>query len=127
MLLSEYQAELSSVIERFSRTSLITASELSIDARSPKIGVIKGSMQFIDGSQLYFTEYVDCRYRLEKLNYSYHCQDANGSLLFRYDNAVHKPALPYSNHKHDASGSISAAEPPELAAVLEEAIERFVS
>ena len=75
MLLSEYQTQIISVIDHYSRTNLITASEIILDARSPKIGVIKGNIEFIDGTQLFFTEYVDCRYRLEKLNYSYHCQD----------------------------------------------------
>lgn len=127
MLLSEYQAEISSIIDRYSRTDLITTSELTVDSRSPKLGIIKGSIRFFDGSQLFFTEYIDCRYCLEKLNYSYHCQDADGSLLFRYDNAVHKPALAYSDHKHAADGSIAASTLPELSLVIEEAMERFIA
>ena len=127
MLLSEHQTQIISVIDHYARTNLITASEIVLDARSPKIGVIKGTIEFIDGTQLFFTEYVDCRYRLEKLNYSYHCQDANGTLIFRYDNAAHKPALPHRNHKHEPSGNIIAAEPPDISAILDEVMEQFVS
>ena len=29
--------------------------------------------------------------------YAYHYQDADTNLVFRYDNAAHKPALPRSN------------------------------
>ena len=100
MLLSEYQATLAEIIGRYGRTDLIVASELNTDARTPKIGVIRGNITFFDGSQLYFNEYVDTRYRLEKLTYAYHYQDVEGNLIFRYDNAAHKPALPFPCHKH---------------------------
>ncbi|NJD37845.1 MAG: hypothetical protein FIA89_05910 [Geobacter sp.] len=127
MLLSEYQTQIICVIDHYARTNLITSSEIVLDARSPKIGVLKGSIEFIDGTQLFFTKYVDCRYRLEKLNYSYHCQDSDCTLIFRYDNAAHKPVLPHPNHKHETTGNIIAAEPPELAAILDEIMEQFVS
>jgi hypothetical protein len=44
MLLSEYQTQIISVIDHYARTNLITASEIILDARSPKIGVIKGTI-----------------------------------------------------------------------------------
>jgi hypothetical protein len=76
MLLSEYQTHLAEVIDRYARTDLIVTSELNADARTPKIGVIKGVITFVDGSRLFFSEYVDARYRLEKLTYAYHYQDS---------------------------------------------------
>jgi hypothetical protein len=118
MLLSEYQAQLSTVIDRYSRTDLLVSCEISTDSRTPKIGIIKGKLTFADGTQFFFTEYVDVRYRLEKLSYSYHYQGPNGDLIFRYDNAVHKPKLLFSFHKHLVSGEICEAEPPELEFVI---------
>jgi len=56
----------------------------------------------------------------------YQCQDARGNLVFRYDNAAHKPALSFGEHKHVPSGEVVPAEAPELEAVLEEIMERFV-
>lgn len=53
MLLSEYQAQLAEVICRYARTDLIIASELNTDARTPKIGVVRGFIAFCDGSQLF--------------------------------------------------------------------------
>jgi hypothetical protein len=126
MLLSEYQAELAEIVGRFARTDLVVASELSVDARTSKMGVIKGSLSFADGTRLFFTEYVDTRYRLEKLTYSYHCQDALARLLFRYDNSAHKPALSFSGHKHLATGEIVEASVPDLSSVLDEVLERLV-
>lgn len=126
MLLSEYQAQLAGIIDRYARTDLIVASKLTSDARTPKIGAIKGTITFADGSRLFFNEYVDARYRLEKLSYAYHCQDAEGNLVFRYDNAAHKPALPYACHKHLPDGTATEAAAPEFASLMEEAMERFL-
>lgn len=126
MLLSEYQAQLAEVIDRYARTDLIVASELNLDARTPKIGAIKGSITFVDGSRLFFTEYVDARYRLEKLTYSYHFQNADGSLIFRYDNATHKPALPFSCHKHLPDCAFVESSAPEFSMLIDECMERFV-
>lgn len=43
-----------------------------------EIGLIKASIIFADDSKLFVTEYVDLRYKLEKLTYSFHYQDKNG-------------------------------------------------
>ena len=51
--------------------------------------------------------------------YAYHYQDAAQQLVFRYDNAAHRPALPQPAHVHTPSG-IEPASPPALAAVLDE-------
>ena len=126
MLLSEYQAHLAGVIDRYARTDLIVASELTADARTPKIGVIKGSITFSDSTRLFFSEYIDARYRMEKLSYAYHCQDADDNLVFRYDNAAHKPALPYPCHKHLPDGRIFESAVPEFALLIEEVMERFL-
>lgn len=126
MLLSEYQAYLAGIIDRYARTDLIVASELNADARTPKIGVMKGVITFFDGSQLFFSEYVDTRYRLEKLTYAYHYQDAEGILIFRYDNAAHKPALPFPYHKHRSDGMIIESAAPDFSVLIDEAMERFI-
>jgi hypothetical protein len=36
--------------------------------------------------------------------YAYHYQDVERNLIFRYDNAAHRLALPYPAHKHTQSG-----------------------
>lgn len=126
MLLSEYQAHLAGVIDRYARTDLIVSSALSVDARTPKIGVIRAQIVFFDGSQLYLTEYVDARYRLEKLSYSHHCQDEGGNLLFRYHNAAHKPPLSFPSHKHLPGGAIIEASVPDLENILDEVMEQML-
>ncbi len=125
MLLTEYLKDLAKVIDEFSKTDFIVASELKIDARTEKIGLIKVSIVFTDDSKLFVTEYVDLKYKLEKLAYSFHYQDKDGKLIFRYDNASHKPTLGFKNHKH-SKGVISQSEIPELRYILEEIIGDFL-
>ncbi len=53
MLLSEYVADIVRSIDEYSKTELIAHSDISSDLRTPKIGIIKGSIAFIDDSKLY--------------------------------------------------------------------------
>jgi len=119
MFLAEYLSVLTSQVAECSRTGLIIFSEIKTDLRTEKIGVITGVIEFLDESKLFLTEYVDLRYRLDKLTYRYHYQDKNGELIFRYDNALHKPRRPSKEHKHVKGGLISCGA-PELREVLEE-------
>lgn len=120
MLLTEYFARFVKVIEEYSKTHLITDSGLSIDCRTEKIGIIKGKVTFIDCSSLFFTEYLDLRYKAEKLTYAFHYQQKDGKLLFRYDNANHKPRLKFVSHKHLSTGEIIQSGIPELSDIFEE-------
>ncbi len=125
MLLTEYLSGLVKTIDEYSKSGYVLTSELKIDARTEKIGLIKGAIIFIDNSKLFFTEYLDLRYRIEKLTYSFHYQDKNSKLIFRYDNATHKPALSFEDHKHIGS-HILQSEIPELRNVLEEIISNLL-
>jgi hypothetical protein len=83
MLLTEYLSELVHVIDEYAKTNLIISSEIKNDFRTDRIGIIKGNLVFADQSILYFTEYLDLRYRPEKLSFSYHYQKAlKGTDLF---------------------------------------------
>jgi len=119
MFLAEYLSVLTAQVDQYSRTALITSSEIKADFRTEKIGVIRGIIEFIDESKLFLTEYIDFRYKLEKLTYAYHYQDKNGQLIFRYDNAVHKPRLDFKDHKH-LKDKVISCHIPELRQVLEE-------
>ena len=53
--------------------------------------------------------------------YNYHYQRADGTLVFRYDNAPHYPDLPgFPEHKH-SGGQVLSAPAPDLSQVLIEA------
>ncbi|MDN3511827.1 MAG: DUF6516 family protein [Candidatus Jettenia sp.] len=120
MLLTEYFARLVKGIEEYSKTNLIIDTDLHLDCRTEKIGIIKGVITFIDDSKLFFTEYLDVRYKIEKLTYSFHFQQKDGKLIFRYDNADHKPRLNFNSHKHLSSDEIVQSSIPEISDIFEE-------
>ena len=123
MLLHEYFDAIQSIIKGYSRANLILASEMNIDFRTDKIGIIQGTIDFVDESSLHFTEYLDLRYGIDKLTYSFHYQERNGKLIFRYDNARHKPALNCADHKHLSDGSAIPSQQPEIKTVFSEIID----
>ena len=126
MLLTEYLEKLSCMIDDYSKTGYIFSSELNIDIRAENIVLIKATITFTDESRLSVTEYLDLTSRTEKLSYSYHYQDINGKLLFRYDNAAHKPLLGFVHHKH-VGDSVSQCDPPDLNTTLAEIITEVVA
>jgi hypothetical protein len=126
MLLSEYLSDIVRTIDEYSKTELIAHSDISSDIRTPKVGIIKGTITFIDDSKLYFTEYVDSRYKIQKLSYSFQYQNSRNELKFRYDNAVHKPKLTFTEHKHLKDGSVVEADAPEFSGILREIINSFL-
>jgi hypothetical protein len=83
--------------------------------------IIKGALVFLDESKLFFIEYLDLRYKIEKLSYSFHYQSKKGELIFRYDNARHKPELKYREHKHTKE-AVAQCGSPDLRTVLEEIV-----
>lgn len=93
--------------------------EFQADARSLSKGYIRGILEFNNGSQLHFREFLDTAQAEPRLMYAYHYQNRNGSLIFRYDNAAHRPALSRAEHRHSSEGvMISGA--PTLQEVLDE-------
>ena len=121
MYLSEYLADLTKTIAEYAKSSIILSSEVESHFRTERIGFVKGKIIFIDDSKLFFTEYLDLRYKIEKLTYSFHYQDKKTNLIFRYDNAAHKPSQEFVDHKH-IENKISRSDVPELKDVLEEII-----
>jgi len=95
---------------------------LQIDQRSATRGFIDGMLHFQDGSQLVFREFLDTGPTEPRLMYAYHYQDATQQLIFRYDNAVHRPALPQLAHKHSPAG-IELVAAPSLIALMDQTLE----
>jgi hypothetical protein len=74
-----------------------------------------------DGSLLQVEEALVVRaFAIVKVRYNYHYQRADGTLIFRYDNAPHYPDLPgFPEHKHEGGQALSAVS-PDLSEVLRE-------
>jgi hypothetical protein len=92
---------------------------LQIDARSNFMGFIAGILQFNDESELHFREFIDVNQAEPRQMYAYHYQDKDKHLLFRYDNAAHRPPLAQPEHKHTLT-DIIVGNSPMLAEVIDE-------
>jgi len=93
---------------------------VNCEVRPGAQGYLNGAVIFVDGSVLHFTEFLDeVRGQVEKVMYTCHDQDSNQQLVFRYDNARHRPSLPLHEHKHMPEQAV-AAPAPLLAEVLAE-------
>lgn len=104
-------------------TPLLTAANLQTERRSETIGVVRGDLTFLDGSQLHFREFMrtEENFPLERYTYAYHYQAPDGKLIFRYDNTSHYPHLENApNHKHTGENEVISAAAPDLASVLAE-------
>ena len=118
MLISEYFQKIESQI---ADCIYIIETSLVKDKRSLHIGIIEGELFFIDESRLHFIEFVNVKEIIEVYKYSYHYQDRNSDLIFRYDMAPHHREIKtFPHHKHIHSNNVTEASAPAFAKVLDE-------
>jgi hypothetical protein len=120
----EYVQDLEKVLRATIASGEGVLLSLQIDQRSMVRGLVSGSLQFADESTLSFREYIDTSQAEPKLMYAYHYQDASNTLIFRYDNAAHRPALSQADHKHTQHG-IEISPVPTLSAVLDQILKQI--
>ena len=86
-----------------------------------EVWFLRVNVYFIDNSLLHFRELFVGREHPIKKTYTYHYQRADGTIVFRYDNAPHFPELPTApHHKHLGENNVIAANAPDLQSVLKE-------
>lgn len=115
----EYARNLQVAIDELIATGEARLVDLEIDSRSRLRGFIAGVLQFQNDTELHFREFVDISQSDPRLMYAYHYQDDQKKLIFRYDNAPHRPALPQLDHKHTLD-KIEPANAPTFGQVLDE-------
>jgi hypothetical protein len=118
----EYVRTVRAAVDELSDSGDAVLVGLQVDQRSAVRGFIEGAVQFRDGSQLVFREFLDITRGEPRLMYAYHYQDTVQQLVFRYDNAMHRPELALPEHKHTPSG-ISLTPAPQLPALLDEILD----
>jgi uncharacterized protein DUF6516 len=121
LLIEEYFLSLERVLAACPQIQRVTFTK---EKRAPDIGLVKGEIVFSEGLQLFIMEFVRTEPSVAKTKYRYHCQDASGTPIFRYDNAPHYFTETFPDHKHVFSSSagetITAAHPPTIDALVEE-------
>jgi hypothetical protein len=122
MKLLEYLTIIRKAVEKLEDYGFAEAIDIQEEIRAGKQAVLRIRIVFVDGSALHMKEYIDDKQGIEKLSYAYQYQDENGTLIFRYDNAAHKPALSTKEHKHLSSGEIVETSPPDINDLVDEII-----
>ncbi len=108
-----------SLLTLIAASPIVRTSNINLDKRASRAGFIRGDLYFADGSRLHFRELVELQDDIVRCMYAYHYQKTDDSLVFRYDDTPHFPALPdFPYHKHIADNEVIAAKPPDLVAVL---------
>lgn len=125
MLIGEYLISFRRAIELLDDYGFAETIIFKEERRAGKQVIITADIVLVDGSRLIIHEYIGSRYGLEKLSYAYQYQDSRGNLIFRYDNAAHKPALSLPNHRHAENGDIEIVDPPEIQSLINEVIRRL--
>ena len=124
MLIEEYFLHVEQTLASCPQIEQMT---LTKEKRAPHIGFVKGEIAFSGGIRLFLMEFVRTEPRVVKTKYRYHCQDANGNPLFRYDNAPHHETDIFPHHKHafppSAGERITAAHPPSIEDILNEIVQ----
>ncbi len=108
------------------RYGQITHLDLKIDTRSDMRGYISGTAFFENGSEFHFREFIDLTQNEPRLMYAYHFQSSDQQLVFRYDNAPHRPELPTPDHKHIYQEVISLDSPPDFKQVFEDILLQII-
>jgi hypothetical protein len=88
MLVDEYFTQIEATI---AACGSIRTKVIHKDKRSDYVGYFRADLYLYDSSLLHVREFVFTRTEVIKDMYAYHYQDADGQLIFRYDNTQHFP------------------------------------
>lgn len=117
MNLRDYYSKIESLLSEF---SLITHFSVDFEEITDFIGYIKGKIELMDGSVLYFFEFVEIQNNVPVLvKYKYQWQSPEGNLLKRWDNAPHHREInTFPDHVHDPAG-VSPSPAMNLESILD--------
>jgi hypothetical protein len=122
MSLRDYLVAFHRAVGRIDDFGFAESIDVREEIRAAKQAVVRSKVVLIDGSVLHIVEFIDAKYKVERISYAYQYQDKEGRLLFRYDNARHRPDLGFGDHKHLADGSIVQTSVPDISDVVDEVL-----
>ena len=100
---------------------IVNSQDVHTQKRTPTEGFLRGDVVFKDGSRLHFRELVSTDPSVQLVSYTYQYMRADGTTIFRYDDADHFPNLSTApHHKHVGENAVIAATAPDLRSVLKE-------
>lgn len=93
------------VLQLLTASRVVTSQRIEFDEQDVSVAYLKGVVDLIDGSILFFAQYVRLEEpgssRVNRLKYRYHWQTPQGATRYRWDNARHHPDLAtFPEHLH---------------------------
>ena len=111
---------LEQILAILSASPFIHEPVIEVDDRD-EVWFLRADIHFIDNSLLHFRELFVKQGDPIKKTYTFHYQRADGTVVFRYDNAPHFLNLPSApHHKHVGENDVIATDAPDLQSVLKE-------
>jgi hypothetical protein len=116
---------LSSYLARLEDT-LASRQDITVDILRVTVttlgAIFEAELRYYDGSQLSVIEQVERAEHgsVRRIAYKFHYQQADGTLVFRYDTAPHHSHLSTHPHHKHIGDKIIESEAPDLAEVLRE-------
>ena len=94
-----------SVLQLLITAKVVTYQQVEFDEQDIHIAYLKGVIDLIDGSTLFFAQYVliegASSDQINRVKYRYHWQAPQGETRYRWDNARHYPGLAtFPDHIH---------------------------
>jgi len=121
MSVSSYFQQLLAAVSRLEDYGLVNTITSNSETRPSGELFINIKVELIDNSVLFIREYVSARQeQIEHFSYAYQYQAPNENLIFRYDNAPHKPSLTEKEHKHLQNGEIILCLLSNIESIIEE-------
>jgi len=125
MSLDEYLNTFRKAIDKFEKYGYADTVEIREEVRTNKQAILIAKVVLIDNSVLHIREYVEAKYGIDRVSYAYQYQNSADKLIFRYDNAAHRPALGFNEHKHSSDGRIFEAALPDIFDLVDEILSHF--
>jgi Family of unknown function (DUF6516) len=94
-----------SVLQLLTTATVVTNQRIEFDEQDVDVAYLKGAVDLIDGSTLFFAQYVQIvgagSSQITRKKYRYHWQAPSGEMRYRWDNARHYPGLAtFPDHVH---------------------------
>lgn len=122
MSLRDYLDSFHGAVSKIEDYGFSESIDIKVEIRASKQAVNKARVVLVDSSVLQIREYIDAKYKVEKVTYAYHYYDKSGKMIFRYDNARHRPDLGFPDHKHLSDGTVVQCPVPDISDVVDEVI-----
>ncbi|MFZ2410677.1 MAG: DUF6516 family protein [Candidatus Methanoperedens sp.] len=113
----EYYSQIETIVRD---CPIVTHFSIDFDEIDVEIGYLKGRLELIDGSNLYFIEFVEIKgNKANRLKYKYQWQSETGDLIARWDNVPHHQEIDtFPHHMHDENG-VYASQSMDLKTIID--------